>query len=293
MKKSLLLLLFISSSMFSMEFDRVIRTDNAIMSVMELDRISYADNAHKMYIQPFSVKVPERLGNIDLYHGRKGFYVRQDDKKQTIKKYFTDPILRDITKTQLRAFLANGYLTLNQMDDGEFSLKAKGRMVGGGPLFGAAAYWITKSLCYGTIAAGTGAAVITTGGAIAGAVAGGAAAGGAGTVAGLAIAGNAATGTVIATSVATTAGTAIATTAGAGIATAGMAGLVGTGAGGVAVGLTATVGTAALGEAAVLTTGAALATGATTGGVIAATVIGIEATSVAVGSFFGMLPFTP
>ena len=118
MKKALILLSFMSATMFS----------------MELDRVSYADNKNKMYIEPFSVKVPERLGSLDLYHSKKGFYVRHDDKKQTIKKYFTDPMLRDITKPQIKAFLANGYLTINKMEDGEYSLKAKGRLMGSGPI---------------------------------------------------------------------------------------------------------------------------------------------------------------
>ena len=130
--KKVLGLLFITSSVLSMQLDRV-------------------DNNHKsnkMYIDSFSVKVPNRLGNLNLYHGKKGFYVRQDDKKQTIKKYFTDPMLRDITKTQLKAFLANGYLSINQMDDGEFSLKANGRIVGGGVIGASIGAFLGKAAVY-------------------------------------------------------------------------------------------------------------------------------------------------
>ncbi len=85
------------------------------------------------------------------------------------------------------------------MEDGEYSLKAKGRMVGGGPILGTIAYWVTKSICYGTAVGAIGATVIGTGGAIGGAVGGGAF-----------LAGTAVTGTAVAT----TATTAIATTAG-------------------------------------------------------------------------------
>ncbi len=266
MKKVLGFLLFITSLTSAMEFDRVVHTNNATMAVMELDRVSYADNAHKMYIQPFSVKVPERLGNIDLYHGRKGFYVRQDDKKQAIKKYFTDPILRDMTKTQLRAFLTNGYLTLNQMDDGEYSLKAKGRLIGGGPILGVIAYWVTKSLCYGTAIAATTTIAVGTAGTGVALVTGGAAviAGGTVATAGLATA------------------TAIGTTAGVITGGAVTAGTVATTAGIVAGGCaTAGLGT----QAALVTVGVV-----TSAGGIAATIAGVETASVAVGTFFGMLP---
>jgi hypothetical protein len=98
--------------------------------------------------------VPERLGSIDVYHNDKGFSVYRDDKKHDIKKYHMDPVLRNINKKQLQGFLKNGYLSVNQMDDGEYSLKAKGRVNGGGPILGVAAYWITKCLCYGVLAAG-------------------------------------------------------------------------------------------------------------------------------------------
>ena len=88
------------------------------------------------------------MGSLDLYHSKKGFYVRQDDKKQTIKKHFTDPMLRDITKPQLKAFLTAGYLTINQMEDGEYSLKAKGRMVGGGALGASIGAFLGKAAVY-------------------------------------------------------------------------------------------------------------------------------------------------
>lgn len=129
MKKMLLLLSFMSASAFS----------------MELDRISYADNANKMYIQPFLVRSPERLGEFDLYHSKKGFYVRKNDKKKTIQRYNMDPMLRGITKTQLRAFLDNGYLSVNKMEDGQYSLQAKGRLNGSGPIGAAIGVFLGKA----------------------------------------------------------------------------------------------------------------------------------------------------
>ncbi len=134
--KKVLSLLLVTSSIFSMQLD---------------------------LIKPESVFVPQRLGSVALYHGKKGFYVHQDNKKHVIKKYFTDPMVRDITKKQLKAFLQAGYLSLNQMNDGEFSLKAKGRINGGGPHLGTFMYWLTKSVCYGTMAAAVGTVIVKGG----------------------------------------------------------------------------------------------------------------------------------
>jgi hypothetical protein len=129
MKRVLLLLSFISTSIFS----------------MELEKFSYADNKHKMYIEPFSVRVPERLGELDVYHSSKGFYIRKDDKKKEIKRYNMDPMLRDITKKQLTGFLANGYLAVNKTEDGQYLLKAKQRLNGGGPIGAAIGVFLGKA----------------------------------------------------------------------------------------------------------------------------------------------------
>lgn len=129
MKKVLILLSFITTSLFS----------------MELEKFSYADNGKKMYIQPFSVKAPSKLGELDLYHSKKGFYIRKDDQKKRIQKYDTDPILRNVSRKQLAAFLTDGYLSVNQMDNGDYSLKAKQRLNGSGPLGAAIGCFLGKA----------------------------------------------------------------------------------------------------------------------------------------------------
>ena len=263
--KKVLYLSLIVFPIFSMQLDLVSSKSKVNRFQEKLSK--QISNIDKVHIKPASVFVPNRLGSLDLYHSKKGFYVRQNDKKQTIKKHFTDPILRDITKPQLKAFLANGYLTINQMEDGEYSLKAKGRMVGGGPILGTIAYWVTKSICYGTAVGAIGATVIGTGGAIGGAVGGGAF-----------LAGTAVTGTAVAT----TATTAIATTAGIVTGTVATGASIATGAGLVG----ATITGAGLAGTAATTTAAVV----TSAGGIGATIAGVEALSVAVGTFFGMLP---
>jgi hypothetical protein len=229
-------------------------------------------------ISPKAIFAPERLGSLALCHGKKGFSIYKDGKKHAIKKYFTDPLMHNITKQQLVAFLQSGYFSINRMDDGEFSLKAKGRINGGGPGLGVAAYWITKSLCYAIGFAAIGGTVVTTGGAAVGLATYGAA-----TAGGVAL--TAAATTTTATAVIGTTAGAVAGTVATGAAIASGAAITG-GAIGVASATGVTVAGMGVGAAAATTTAAAV----TATGSVAATIAGVEAVSVAVGTFFGMLP---
>lgn len=127
--KRVLSLLLCTSSIFSMQLDLVksdVKKDHHIKQIF----------------------VPNHLGLLELYHGKNGFYVRQDDKKYEVKKYFTDPLVRDVSEKQLKNFLKNGYISLNQMNDGEFSLKAKGRVNGGGALGASIGAFLGKAAVY-------------------------------------------------------------------------------------------------------------------------------------------------
>ena len=112
--RKILGLLFISSSIFSMQLG-LVKSDEK-----------------KVHIPPTFVFVPSRLGPVDLYHGKKGFSVIHENKKHKIESPFTDPMVRNITPEQLKAFLNNGRLSINQTTDGTFLLKANTRTVGGG-----------------------------------------------------------------------------------------------------------------------------------------------------------------
>lgn len=295
--KKILSLLLLSSPLFSMKLD-IVRFNQKASAIKHVSKNMYDEpkdvhanpanmrlKSKSMHIEPQSVFVPNKLGTLKLSHGKKGFCVHQDDKKHIIQKYFTDPTVRNMTKEQLKRFLEIGYLSLNQLDNGEFSLKANGRINGGGPVLGAAAYWVTKSLCYAvgltavgvTVAAG-GAAVVATGGTAAPVLA-----------SATTLAGGAVTTAVGTTAIAAGTGAAIATTTGVVTVTAATGGLVVGAAGAtaaVATGMAGMAGGAAIGVAAVETTAAVV----TSAGGIAATVAGIESVSLAVGTFFGMLP---
>jgi hypothetical protein len=122
MKKILGLgLLFLSSALFSMD---IVQFEQKAATVKSL--------LNKTHIDSKSVFVPNRLGEVELFHSDKGFCVLKDDRKHVIQKYHTDKMIRDMSKEQLQSFLAVGYVALNQMDNGEYSLKANGRINGGG-----------------------------------------------------------------------------------------------------------------------------------------------------------------
>lgn len=108
-------------------------------------------------IKKGSFFAPSNLGTVELFHDTQGFFVNKFNEQHRIEKHYTDSMIRNINKKQLTSFLGNGYLTLNQMNTGKYSLKARGRIPGGGPVAGLIAYWTTKTLCYSVMVAGIGA----------------------------------------------------------------------------------------------------------------------------------------
>jgi hypothetical protein len=124
-----------------------------------------AMNSEIVKINKSAFMAPRSLVDISLIHENNNFFVEKDGIRQPIQKAFTSPLLRTIKPTQLVALHENGgYLKLKQMSDGEYSLDVLARINGGGPVAGQIAYWITKTLCYGTTAAATTAAVVAIGG---------------------------------------------------------------------------------------------------------------------------------
>lgn len=278
--KRILSLLLLSSSIFSMQLERVQQHQEKLYKHDMLNAL----NIKKVEA---SVFVPERLGSAKLYHGDKGFYVHHDDKMKRVQKCFVDPMVRNITPEQLKQFIKVGRFALNRMNDGEFSLKANGNINGGGPMFGGFMYWATKSVCYGALAAATATTVIATGGAVAGAIAGGAAAGGAIGTGVVATAGHLAGTAVITAGATATTGAAITTTAGIGFATATTVATVTTGgAGTVAAAIGGSTAGIAITKGTVLATSGLVASGVKGSMIVA----GIESLSLAVGTLCGMAP---
>ena len=255
MKKTLGLLLA-TSSIFSMQLSQYDASNKRAFNHLR--------------VPEHSVFVPKKLGGVDLYHDDAGFHIVKDDKVLPIQKCFIDSPIRNMTKKQLHNYQRYSYFALNQMNEGEYTLKAKHRLQGAGPILGTIAYWVTKTLCYTTAIAGTGAIVVGTGGA----AATGLAMATSGIVAGGGVAIGGAIVTTTATSVIVTTAGVVSGTAAVGVGIATTSGIAG-----------AVVGSAVAGKAALAT--AAVVTSA---GGIGATIAGVEAVSVGVGTFFGMLP---
>ncbi len=61
------------------------------------------------------------------------FHVIHEDVAIEVQNCFVDPMIRNCTQKYLVSFLSNsGYLIVNQFEDGEFYIKAKMRLNGGG-----------------------------------------------------------------------------------------------------------------------------------------------------------------
>ena len=280
--KKLLGLLFISSSMFSMQLalqmpaQRFIKHSVAMINTMAKDvRTPLELNIPKLKIDSASIQSPRYMEDIELYHGKKGFVVVQDGKNHLIESVLMNKTAREITKSTLKPFLKSGFLTLKQTNDGKFTLQAHHRLPGGGPIFGAIMYWVTKSVCYGTAVAAVGTIAVGTGGAVVALTTSGAVVAGTGAVLGTAAATTTATVTAAAATTTVASGTVAVIASGTAAAVTGGASTV---AGAIAV-------TGGASKAALVTAGVVSSAGG-----IGATIAGVESVSLAVGTFFGMLP---
>jgi len=161
-------------------------------------------------INPSKVHVSNQVGQVDLFHGLKGFFVKKEGKVSKVERYFVDKKIRKINSKKLKGFLRHNYLTLNQMSDGEYSVKAHVRGLGGGPIVAGVGYVGTKVVLYGGALAGTyifGTVAAAAGGITA--AAGGLASTASGIMVGLGLAGTATAGPAVAAGAALVAGTAV------------------------------------------------------------------------------------
>lgn len=105
------------------------------------------------------------LGRVTLRHDGSLFTVQRGKESHKVASYDTDQVLRQLNKINLARYLQNGRIRVSKLSDGSFILRSHIDGLGAGPLSGQIAYWVTKSLCYGTAAAAAGTAVAATGGA--------------------------------------------------------------------------------------------------------------------------------
>lgn len=124
-------------------------------------------------------------------HTGKYFTVTENDRSYRVGRESLDGTLRNINASNLLRFMQKGRISTHKLSDGSYMLRGHVNGLGGGPMLASFAYWCTKSLCWGSVAA-AGAGVIATGvGAgtalLGGGTVAGTLTGGAGAAAGLAL----------------------------------------------------------------------------------------------------------
>jgi hypothetical protein len=100
-----------------------------------------------------------------------GFRVFDGQQEHMVKPYFIDSLLKRMNPEQIQRFIEHGnHIRAIRLSNGEYRLQAMVPVKGGGPISGAIAYWVVKSLCYGTAVVAAGTVVVATGGAAGAAV---------------------------------------------------------------------------------------------------------------------------
>ena len=112
---------------------------------------------------------PSALRRASILHSNKDFFVRDNDGVHEVSKAHMDKPLRTMDKAKLGVLMKNGYLKVNKLGDGQYSLQSQHRLQGGGVLgawFGAAAGgMVVRFLGHGAmvvVAACTGPAFVPT-----------------------------------------------------------------------------------------------------------------------------------
>jgi hypothetical protein len=134
--------------------------------IVSIAVVSYSVASNQaLVLKPTSVFAPSRLGSVAVSHNGTQFQVSQNGVTHPVMSHNMDKELRSVCASgKLPVFLKNGYVSVNQNSNNEFALASNYRLKGGGPISAGIAYWLTKTLCYGTAVAAVGTAVTATGG---------------------------------------------------------------------------------------------------------------------------------
>lgn len=95
---------------------------------------------------------PTNLAALRLIHENKSFRVMDAGKSQEVPACWVDKEVRSVSTERLAKMLGHGYLSVNQMSNGEFSVKANVRGEGGGLVLGMAAKWGVRVVGHGGLA---------------------------------------------------------------------------------------------------------------------------------------------
>lgn len=118
--------------------------------------------SEESYEMPLYISAHDK--ELKLLHQNRSFFICNETKKSKIKSHRIDKDIRSIDTAVLKKMLQNGRLSVSQSEEGEYKVSMNGRLVGGGPLAGMLAYWLTKTLCYGTAIAAVSGITVASGG---------------------------------------------------------------------------------------------------------------------------------
>ena len=93
-----------------------------------------------------------KLAALRLIHENKSFRVMDNDGTQEVPACWVDKEVRSVSSERLARMLGHGYLSVNKMSNGEFSVKASVRGEGGGPILGQIGLWGVRALGHGGLA---------------------------------------------------------------------------------------------------------------------------------------------
>ncbi len=150
---------------------KFLRITLIITSIFFNSNIINGNTGECIEISEQEIFIPSRLGAIKLYKDNNGFYIIKNDKIYNNQNCFCDKLLRVMSTEQLKKFLgrnkpqliittpeeleqinpnnllkvddenkeillnkllSSGYISVNQMSDGEYTLHAQIRLLGGG-----------------------------------------------------------------------------------------------------------------------------------------------------------------
>ncbi len=92
------------------------------------------------------------LKELRLLHSNNSFAVLNHGKVEAVNPAWVDKDVRSVSTERLAKMLGHGYLSVNKMSNGEFSVKASVRGEGGGPILGQVGFWGVRVLGHGGLA---------------------------------------------------------------------------------------------------------------------------------------------
>lgn len=128
-----------------------------LFSYLPLSAMEFSEqaliNPNAQCIRNEAIIACNNLGKIKVYHDDGTFKIKHNKTILTVASHDVDPFLRKLNSDQLHAFLEKGALKVKQLNNGDFTVGAYNRGLGGGPIAGLIVPWLIRATMYGAPAA--------------------------------------------------------------------------------------------------------------------------------------------